>query len=73
MKIGIKNIVEIVEKVIINIIINIIIEFIIKMIIENRRIYVSECNGEPPSITPPAPSKRLDSPRPFPAGFPHTS
>lgn len=40
---------------------------------DNRGNYVNECNGEPPTITPPAPSKRLEYPRPFPAGFPHTS
>ena len=45
----------------------------IKMIMENMGFYVSECEGEPPSITPPVCSKRLDSPRPFPTVFPHTS
>lgn len=45
----------------------------IKDIMENIRFYVSEYIDEPPSITPPVCSKRLEYPRPFPAGFPHTS
>ena len=46
---------------------------IIIMMIDNIGFYVSECIDEPPSITPPATSKRLEYPRPFPVGFPHTS
>lgn len=42
-------------------------------IMENMRFDVSECIDEPPSITPPGLSKRLDSPRPFPDDCPHTS
>lgn len=35
--------------------------------------YVSECIDEPPSITPPVCSKRLDIPRHLPDDSPHTS
>lgn len=42
-------------------------------IMENMGFGVSECEGEPPSITPPVCSKRLEYPRPFPDDFPHTS
>ena len=43
------------------------------IIMENMRFYVSECIDEPPSITPPVCSKRLEYPRPFPDDCPHTS
>ena len=42
-------------------------------IMENMGFNVSECKGEPPSITPPGVSKRFNSPRPFPDDCPHTS
>lgn len=46
---------------------------IMLMIMKNMGFYVSECIDEPPSITPPGVSKRLEYPRPFPDDFPHTS